>query len=223
MTPRRKPPSVQNGSIHPARRAGSAKKNAKKPKPQAPKPESEQLKELKEQNAFLFDENKRLQAALDESDAYIETLQKALEEAQKNDQRGEDGKFKAADPAPADEPAGDEPAPADAPAEGEANEEAPAPKSKRRNKRGFSRWRPAFTTSAQAHSRTSERSPSKKPLTAAELNGAMNTLNNMIEAWNTEKLAVPGVRPETFALTGARPPAPSAQAETSTPRGPSAS
>lgn len=104
----------------------------KKPKPQAPKPESEQLKELKEQNAFLFDENKRLQAALDESDAYIETLQKALEEAQKNDQRGEDGKFKAADPAPADEPAGDEPAPADAPAEGEANEEAPAPKSKKK-------------------------------------------------------------------------------------------
>lgn len=40
--------------------------------------------------------------------------------------------------------------------------------------------------------------------TAAELNGAMNTLNNMIEAWNTEKLAVPGVRPETFALTPAK-------------------
>lgn len=36
--------------------------------------------------------------------------------------------------------------------------------------------------------------------TAAELIGAMNVLNNMIEAWNTESLAVPGVRPETFAL-----------------------
>lgn len=37
--------------------------------------------------------------------------------------------------------------------------------------------------------------------TAAELIGAMNVLNNMIEAWNTESLAVPGVRPETFALS----------------------
>lgn len=36
--------------------------------------------------------------------------------------------------------------------------------------------------------------------TAAELIGAMNVLNNMIEAWNTESLAVPGVRPETFSL-----------------------
>lgn len=122
-----------------------------KPKPAAPKPESEQLKELKEQNAFLFEENKRLQAALDESDQYIETLQKALEEAQKNDQRGADGKFKAADDgegeaaedegeandeAPAPEPAPVGPAPEEEPApaseEGEAAEEAPAPKSKKK-------------------------------------------------------------------------------------------
>lgn len=133
---------------------GEAERN--KPKPQAPKSDSEQVKELKEQNQFLFDENKRLQAALDESDTYINTLQKALEEAQKNDQRGDDGKFKAADPAPAapagdepkedegeanpdeapvdpapapaDEPAGDEPAGEEAPAE----EEAAAPKSKKK-------------------------------------------------------------------------------------------
>ena len=35
---------------------------------------------------------------------------------------------------------------------------------------------------------------------AAELVGAMNVLNNMIEAWNTERLSVYGVTPETFAL-----------------------
>lgn len=125
---------------------GEAERN--KPKPQAPKPESEQLKELKEQNAFLFEENKRLQAAYDEADQYIATLQKALEEAQKNDQRGDDGKFKAADPAPAEEPVDPAPAPEEAPAdgdapadapagddeadEGEPNEEAPAPKSKKK-------------------------------------------------------------------------------------------
>lgn len=96
-----------------------------KPKPAAPKPESEQLKELKEQNAFLFEENKRLQAALDESDQYIETLQKALEEAQKNDHRGDDGKFKAADAGEGDQGEASED-------EGEANDEAPAPKSKKK-------------------------------------------------------------------------------------------
>ena len=113
-----------------------------KPKPAAPKTDSEQVKELKEQNQFLFEENKRLQAALDESDQYIETLQNALEEAQKNDQRDEDGKFKAAGEGEAAEgegeandeaPVGEEPVdPAPAEEEGEAAEEAPAPKSKKK-------------------------------------------------------------------------------------------
>lgn len=39
---------------------------------------------------------------------------------------------------------------------------------------------------------------------AAELKGALTRLNEMIEAWNTERLAVYGVKTETFSLTPAK-------------------